>query len=179
MKSKLSTLVLAGLLAAPILRADAAAGTDPKDVSSPEITPPQQDNGIPVSQEFTMEGGWSGRAQVKQGKDAEAEATFVKAVALRAAFHDDQAWGEAEGHLAFAASKNHDPQTSLAALDARSTVLPNSPTSLFLQATAHDTLHQNKEAITAYRAFLAIAGDKFPDQTFEAQHRIIALQRVR
>jgi tetratricopeptide (TPR) repeat protein len=43
-----------------------------------------------------------GSAQVKQGKDAEAEATFVKAVKLRAAFHDDQAWGEAEGHLAFA-----------------------------------------------------------------------------
>ena len=119
-----------------------------------------------------------GSAQVKQGKDAEAEATFVKAVKLRAAFHDDQAWGEAEGHLAFAASKNNDPQTSLAALDARSTVLPNSPTSLFLQATAHDKLHQNKQAIAAYRAFLAIAGDKFPDQTFEAQHRIIALQHV-
>jgi Flp pilus assembly protein TadD len=120
-----------------------------------------------------------GSAQVKQGKDAEAEATFVKAVALRAAFHNDQAWGEAEGHLAFAASKNHDPQTTLAALDARSTVLPNSPTSLFLQGTAHDTLHQNKEAIAAYKAFLALAGDKFPDQTFEAQHRLIALQHVR
>jgi tetratricopeptide (TPR) repeat protein len=120
-----------------------------------------------------------GSAQVKQGKDAEAEATFVKAVALRAAFHDDQAWGEAEGHLAFAASKNNDPQTSLAALDARSTVLPNSPTSLFLQATAHDKLHQFKEAIASYKAFLALAGDKFPDQTFQAQHRIIALQRMR
>ncbi len=120
-----------------------------------------------------------GSAQVKQGKDAEAEATFVKAVKLRAEFHDDQAWGEAEGHLAFAASKNNDPQTSLAALDARSTVLPNSPTSLFLQATAHDKLHQNKQAIAAYKAFLALAGDKFPDQTFEAQHRIIALEHVR
>jgi tetratricopeptide (TPR) repeat protein len=120
-----------------------------------------------------------GSAQVKQAKDAEAEATFVKAVALRAAFHDDQAWGEAEGHLAFAASKNNDPQTSLAALDARSTVLPNSPTSLFLQATAHDKLHQNKQAVAAYKAFLELAGDKFPDQTFEAQHRIIALQHVR
>ena len=119
-----------------------------------------------------------GSTQVKQGKDAEAEATFEKAVKLRAAFHDDQAWGEAEGHLAFAASKNHDPQTSLAALDARSTVLPNSATSLFLQATAHDTLHQNKQAIAAYKAFLALAGDKFPDQTFQAQHRIIALQHV-
>ncbi|HSY37202.1 MAG TPA: tetratricopeptide repeat protein [Acidobacteriaceae bacterium] len=120
-----------------------------------------------------------GSAQVKQGKDAAAEATFAKAVKQRAGFHDDQAWGEAEGHLAFAASKNNDPQTSLAALDARSTVLPNSPTSLFLQATAHDKLRQNKQAIAAYKAFLAIAGDKFPDQTFEAQHRIIALEHVR
>jgi Flp pilus assembly protein TadD len=118
-----------------------------------------------------------GSALVKQGKDAEAETTFVKAVKLRAAFHDDQAWGEAEGHLAFAASKNNDPQTCLAALDARSTVLPNSPTSLFLQATALDKLHQNKQAIASYKAFLALAADKFPDQTFEAQHRIIALQR--
>ena len=120
-----------------------------------------------------------GSAQVKQGHDVEAEATFVKAVKLRDAFHDDQAWGEAEGHLAFAASKNNDPQTCLAALDARSTVMPNSPTSLFLQATAHDKLHQNKQAIAAYKAFLALAGDKFPDQTFEAQHRIIALEHVR
>jgi len=120
-----------------------------------------------------------GSTQVKQGHDGEAEVTFLKAVALRDAFHDDQAWGEAEGHLAFAASKNNDPVTCLAALDARSTVLPNSPTSLFLQATAHDKLHHNKQAIAAYKAFLALAGDKFPDQTFEAQHRIIALEHVR
>ncbi len=119
-----------------------------------------------------------GSAQVKQGKDAEAEATFVKAVKMRAAFHDDQAWGEAEGHLAFAASKNNDPQTCLAALDARSTVLPNSPTSLFLQATALDKLHQNKQAIASYKAFLALAAGKFPDQTFEAQHRILALEHA-
>jgi hypothetical protein len=68
MTLKLSTLVLAGLglLAAPALRAADASGTDAKD----EITPPAatpQDNSIPVSQEFTTEGGWSGRAQVKQG----------------------------------------------------------------------------------------------------------------
>jgi tetratricopeptide (TPR) repeat protein len=120
-----------------------------------------------------------GSTQVKQGNDVAAEATFIKAVAMRAGFHDDQAWGEAEGHLAFAASKNNDPQTCLAALDARSTVLPNSPTSLFLEATAHDKLHQNKQAIAAYKAFLALAGDKFPDQKFQAQHRMIALQNVR
>ena len=119
-----------------------------------------------------------GSTLVKQSHDAEAEAVFVKAVALRPAFHDDQLWGEAEGHLAFAASKNNDPQTCLAALDARATVLPNSPTSVFLQATALDKLHKNKQAIAAYKAFLALAADKFPDQTFEAQHRIIALQHV-
>lgn len=119
-----------------------------------------------------------GSAQVKQSHDAEAEATFVKAVALRAAFHDDQAWGEAEGHLAFAASKNNDPRTCLAALDARSTVLPNAAYPLFLEAISHDTLHQYKQAIAAYKAFLTLAGNKFPDQTFQAQHRIIALQHV-
>lgn len=117
-----------------------------------------------------------GSTQVKQSHDAVAEATFERAVALRSGFHDDQAWGEAEAHLAFAASKNNDPRTCLAALDARSTVLPNSPTSLFLEATAHDTLHQKSAAIKAYRAFLAIAGGKFPDQEFQAKHRLIALE---
>ncbi len=62
MNAKLPTVLLAtlGLLTAPIVHAD------PKDELSPTIAPPQ-DNGIPVSQEFTTEGGWSGRAQVKQG----------------------------------------------------------------------------------------------------------------
>ena len=120
-----------------------------------------------------------GSAQVKQGHDAEAEATLAKAVALRTEFHDDQAWGEAAGHLAFAASKNHDPKACLQALAARATVLPNSPTSLFLEATALDTLHQSKEAAKTYRAFLALAGDKFPDQEFEARHRLVALDHMK
>jgi Flp pilus assembly protein TadD len=120
-----------------------------------------------------------GSAQVKQGKDAEAEATLERAVALRAEFHDDAAWGEAAGHLAFAASKNKDPKTCLQALAARATVLPNSPTSLFLEATAHDTLRENKDAIKAYKAFLAISEGKFPDQEFEAKHRLIALERTK
>jgi Flp pilus assembly protein TadD len=117
-----------------------------------------------------------GSAQVKLQENAAAEATLTKAVAMRAAFHDDQAWGEAAGHLAFAASKNGDPQMCLQALAARATVLPNSPTSLFLEATAHDTLHQNKEAVKAYRAFLAVADGKFPDQEFQARHRLVALE---
>jgi Flp pilus assembly protein TadD len=120
-----------------------------------------------------------GSAQVKQGHDADAEATLSKAVSLRTEFHDDAAWGEAAGHLAFAASKNKDPKTCLQALEARATVLPNSPTSLFLEATSHDTLRENKEAIKAYKAFLASADGKFPDQEFEAKHRLIALEHTK
>jgi tetratricopeptide (TPR) repeat protein len=117
-----------------------------------------------------------GSAQVHLGRDAEAESTLGKAVAMRETFHDDKAWGEAAGHLAFAASKNNDPKMCLQALAARATVLPNSATSLFLEATAHDSLRQNKEAAKAYRAFLAVADGKFPDQEFQARHRLVALE---
>jgi tetratricopeptide (TPR) repeat protein len=120
-----------------------------------------------------------GSAQVKQGKYAQAEAMLSKAATMRDAFHDDAVWGETEGHLAFAASKNHDPNTCLAALAARATVLPNSPSSLFLEATAHDTLRQYKDARTAYKAFLVLAAGKFPDQEFEARHRLVAIENLK
>ncbi len=117
--------------------------------------------------------------QVRLMQYADAEANALKAVAMRSAFHDDRAWALAEGHLAFAASKNHDPQTTLAALKARATVLPDSASSLFLEATAHDTLHQLREAVLAYKAFLAASAGKFPDEEFEARHRLIALENVK
>ena len=117
-----------------------------------------------------------GSAQVQQGHDAAAELTLGKAVQMREAFHDDKAWGEAAGHLAFAASKNNDPKMCLQALAARATVLPNSATSLFLEATSHDSLREKKEAAKAYQAFLAVADGKFPDQEFQARHRLIALE---
>lgn len=116
---------------------------------------------------------------VEQQKFAEAQTLLTKAVAMRSSFPSDAEWGDAAGHLAFAASRNHDPQMTLHALAERATVLPNSPTSLFLEATAHDTLHQNKDAERAYRAFLALAGGKYPDQEFQARHRLIALERER
>jgi hypothetical protein len=98
---------------------------------------------------------------------------------MRSAFPSETAWADAAGHLAFAASRNHDPQLTLQALAARATVLPNSAASLFLEATAHDTLHQVKEAEKAYRTFLASAGGKYPDQEFQARHRLIALEHQR
>jgi tetratricopeptide (TPR) repeat protein len=116
---------------------------------------------------------------VEQQKYPEAQTLLAKAVAMRSSFPSDSDWGEAAGHLAFAASRNHDPRLTLQALAERATVLPNSPASLFLEATAHDTLHQNKDAERAYRAFLALAGGKYPDQEFQARHRLIALERER
>ena len=116
-------------------------------------------------------------ALVEQQKFAEAQSLLTKAVAMRSSFPSDADWGEAAGHLAFAASRNHEPNVTLRALAQRATVLPNSPASLFLEATAHDTLHQNKDAERAYRAFLALAGGKYPDQEWQARHRLIALER--
>jgi Flp pilus assembly protein TadD len=116
---------------------------------------------------------------VEQQNFAEAQTLLTRAVAMRSSFPSDSDWGEAAGHLAFAASRNHDPKIALQALTERATVLPNSPASLFLEATAHDTLHQYKDAERAYRAFLALAGDKYPDQEFQARHRLIALEHER
>jgi tetratricopeptide (TPR) repeat protein len=118
-------------------------------------------------------------AFIQQQHYPEAQILLEKAVGMRSNFATPEDWGEAAGHLAFAASKNHDPRATLQALTARATVLPNSPSSLFLEATAHDTLHESKEAARAYRAFLSVANGKFPDQEFQARHRLIALQNVK
>jgi Flp pilus assembly protein TadD len=116
---------------------------------------------------------------VQQQKFAEAQTLLTKAVAMRDSFPTPADWAETNGHLAFAASRNNEPRMTLQALAARATVLPNSPASLFLEATAHDALHQNKDAERAYRAFLAMAGGKYPDQEFQARHRLIALEHER
>lgn len=120
-----------------------------------------------------------GGVLVKEGKNEEAVKVLSQAAGQRVAFHDDQAWGETVNHLAFAASRAHQPELVLQALAQRATVLPDSPTSHFLAATAHDTLHHKKQAIDEYKAFLAAAGGKFPDEEFEARHRIIALEHER
>jgi Flp pilus assembly protein TadD len=120
-----------------------------------------------------------GSAQVRLGQYPQAEKTLTKAFGMRKEFDDDDLWGETAEHLAFAASKNNDPKLTLQALTARATVLPNTPASLFLEATAHDTLHEVKEARESYKAFLAVAGGKYPDQEFEARHRLVALEHMR
>jgi Tfp pilus assembly protein PilF len=120
-----------------------------------------------------------GSVLVREQKYPEAQKILEAAVALRDKFPDPADFGEAAGHLAFAASKNAQPRVTLQALKLRATVLPNSAPSLFLEATAHDTLHEYKEAEQAYRAFLVIAAGQFPDQEFQAKHRLIALEHTK
>jgi len=120
-----------------------------------------------------------GSVLVQEQKYAEAENLFARAVGMRAQFHNDAAWGVAASHLAFAASKAGHPQVTLQALDARATVLPDTPSVLFLRAISFDSLHQRKQAIEAYHAFLGSAAGKMPDEEFEARHRLVALEHER
>ena len=108
-------------------------------------------------------------------RPAEAEVLLKRALSNPAAFPSNEDLGSAASHLAFAASQNNDPQGTLQALSLRATVLPQSPSSLFLAATAHDKLHQTKEASDLYKQFLAVADGKFPDEEWEARHRLLTL----
>ena len=110
---------------------------------------------------------------------AEAEALLKRAVANPSAFPTKDDLGNAASHLAFAASANNDPNATLQALTLRATVLPNSPSSLFLEATAHDKLHHTKQATDLYKQFLSVANGQFPDEEWEARHRLITLEHTK
>jgi len=64
----------------------------------------------------------------------------------------------------------------LQALALRATVQPPSPSSLYLEATANDALHQSTQAVEFYKQFLAAAAGKFPDQESQARQRLAVLQ---
>ena len=51
------------------------------------------------------------------------------------------------------------------------------PGVLFFRATAHDHLHQAKEALDNYNRFLNASKGAFPDQEFQARQRIKILER--
>jgi tetratricopeptide (TPR) repeat protein len=110
---------------------------------------------------------------------AEAEALLKRAIANPAAFPSKDDLGNAASHLAFAASANSDPTVTLQALALRATVLANSPSSLFLSATAHDKLHHTKQATDLYKQFLSVANGQFPDEEWEARHRLITLEHMK
>ena len=112
-------------------------------------------------------------------RPAEAEALLKRAIANPAAFPSKEDLGSAASHLAFAASQNNDPTETLQALALSATLLPQSPSSLFLAATAHDKLHEVKQATDLYKQFLSVANGRFPDEEWEARHRLITLEHTK
>jgi hypothetical protein len=63
----------------------------------------------------------------------------------------------------------------LNALSMRSKYLSETPATYFLWATSYDSLHLSKQAQDYYRKFLTAADGKFPDQEWQAKHRLVAL----
>ena len=61
-------------------------------------------------------------------------------------------------------------------LDLRSKMLPETPMTYFLRASAYDHLRDFKNAAANFHLFLKVAGGKYPDQEWQATHRLIAIE---
>jgi tetratricopeptide (TPR) repeat protein len=110
-----------------------------------------------------------GETLLLEKKFPEAQQEFATAVRLNPDL------GEAYGGLAFAAGENKDYALALRALDARAKLLPDGPIVYFLRGSAYDHLRDFKKAATNYRLFLNTAHGKYPDQEWQAKHRLIAI----
>jgi tetratricopeptide (TPR) repeat protein len=110
-----------------------------------------------------------GENLIREKQYLQAQAVLERAVRLKP---DD---GDAWSGLAFAASENKQYSIALHALSMRAKYLQETPATYFLWATSYDSLHLSKQAQEYYHRFLAAAGDKFPDQEWQAKHRLVAL----
>jgi tetratricopeptide (TPR) repeat protein len=111
-----------------------------------------------------------GETLLKQRKFAEAQEELLATVKQKPEL------GAAYGDLAVAASENKNYDLAIKALDARAKLIPDIPVSYFLRATAYDHLRAYKQAAENYHRFLAVADGKFPDQEWQARHRLIAIE---
>ena len=111
-----------------------------------------------------------GKALLEQKKFVDAEKEFLEAVKLKPDL------GTAYGDLAFAAGENKDYPLTIKALDARVKLLPETPITYFLRASAYDHLKDFKKATVNYHLFLTSAQGKYPDQEWQAKHRLVAIE---
>jgi Flp pilus assembly protein TadD len=102
-------------------------------------------------------------------KYAESQQELLMAVKLKPDLAD------AYGNLAIVAAENKDYTLALQALDMRAKYLPEIPATYFLRATTFDHLKAVPKAVEYYQQFLAVDDGKFPDQEWQARHRLIAL----
>jgi tetratricopeptide (TPR) repeat protein len=110
------------------------------------------------------------QALLRQKKFPEAQNEFLTVVKLKPDF------GEAYGDLAFTANENKNYPLTIKALDARAKLLPEIPVTYFLRASAYDHLREYKQAAANYHLFLNSASGKYPDQEWQARHRLIAIE---
>ncbi|MBZ5615109.1 MAG: tetratricopeptide repeat protein [Acidobacteriia bacterium] len=112
-----------------------------------------------------------GRALLLQKKFPEAEQEFLVALRLK------RDWPEVYVDLAFAASENKNYDLTVRALNGRATLKGEMPPiCYFLRASAYDHLRDYKQAAVDYHQFLDVANGKYPDQEWQARHRLIAIE---
>ena len=111
-----------------------------------------------------------GLAYMKTRNFQPAQQEFLTAIKLKPEF------GPAYGDLASAANENKNYDLAIKALDARAKLMGEIPIGYFLRATAYDHLRAYKEAVANYHSFLNSAKGQYPDQEWQARHRLIAIE---
>ncbi len=114
-------------------------------------------------------------ALLRLHRPSAAEVLLKQASADPAAFSTPASYADALTHLAFAASEADDPRSTLQALALRAKVVSATPPTLFLEATANDSLRQTARAVELYSQFLVAAGGALPDQELQARQRLAVL----
>ena len=112
-----------------------------------------------------------GQALLRQKKFPEAQQEFLTALRLKRDSPDVYV------DLAFAASENKNYELTIRALNGRTLLNADLPAiCFFLRASAYDHLRDYKLAAVDYHHFLDVANGKYPDQEWQATHRLIAIE---
>ena len=112
-----------------------------------------------------------GKALLLQKKFPEAQQEFLAAVRLK------RDWPDVYVDLAFAANENKNYELTIRALNGRTMLNAEMPAiCFFLRASAYDHLRDYKQAALDYHHFLEVAKGKYPDQEWQATHRLIAIE---
>ena len=112
-----------------------------------------------------------GRALLLQKKFPEAQQELLAAVRLKRNSPD------AYVDLAFAASENKNYDLTVRALNGRASLNADMPViCFFLRASAYDHLGDWKQASADYHSFLNAADGKYPDQEWQARHRLVTIE---
>ncbi|HET7205359.1 MAG TPA: tetratricopeptide repeat protein [Terriglobales bacterium] len=111
-----------------------------------------------------------GQAYMKQHNFPAAQQEFLTAVKLKPDLLP------VYGDLAVASNENKNYDLTIKALDVRAKMgQGDDPGSYFLRATAYDHLRDYKAAAENYHLFLDTSRGRFPDQEWQARHRLIAI----